>query len=650
MQPDNSQLTHDSAFGQFKVGANYWASHAGTNMWKYWQPEVVQDDFRQLAAEGLQVLRVFPLWPDFQPLSLAGSAGWQEVRMGELPLPDTPAGKAGISEEAMARFIWMADEAERTGLKLIVGLITGWMSGRLYVPPAFERINVITDPFALKWQVRFVRYFVQALKDHPAIQAWDLGNECNCMSWHVSRDEAWVWTSSIANTIRLSDPNRKIISGMHSVTVSDYKGTWDMRDQGELTDVLTTHPYPPFTPYCDREPLNAMRNTLHGTAESRLYADISGRPCLCEEMGTLGPMFASQDTAKAFVRTALYSLWAYDCQGMLWWCAYDMDHLENAPYDWQPLERELGYITHDRQVKPMLKEVGAFRHWLDESGLTTLPVRETQAVCLLTEGQDNWAAAFGSFLLARQAGFDIEFQHASQSLKASNLYLVPSVSGNTAMTRRTWFALREAVSSGSTAYISCNNALWSHFSETFGMEVISREEWQAPSSITLDLADGQLVFDSKADRRLNLRSTGATVIGREASGNPVMSSYTYGKGTFHFLNVPIEQRLIETGNTFSNQQLPPFHWVYRHVGKAALDTRRVQKENRAIGLTEHPVSDHEAIIVAINHGTEETATTIKLAEGWKVKQVLRGNSDMTLPETIPANEAIVFSIIKCDLS
>ncbi len=56
--------------GRFVVGCNYWASHAGTFMWRNWQAEVVEADFRQFAAAGLQVLRVFPLWPDFQPLTL----------------------------------------------------------------------------------------------------------------------------------------------------------------------------------------------------------------------------------------------------------------------------------------------------------------------------------------------------------------------------------------------------------------------------------------------------------------------------------------------------------------------------------------------------------------------------------------------------
>ena len=30
--------------GKFFTGCNYWASHAGTNMWHDWQPDVVESD------------------------------------------------------------------------------------------------------------------------------------------------------------------------------------------------------------------------------------------------------------------------------------------------------------------------------------------------------------------------------------------------------------------------------------------------------------------------------------------------------------------------------------------------------------------------------------------------------------------------------
>jgi endo-1,4-beta-mannosidase len=225
-QPIPSILT-DS--GAFVTGANYWASHAGTDMWRDWRPEVVANDLQRLSAAGLQVLRVFPLWPDFQPLTLLyGGVGQPvEFRFGEQPLPDDEAGQAGVSAVMIERFQAFADLAHANGLKLIVGLLTGWMSGRLFVPPALEKLNVLTDPMALMWETRLVRYFVRRFKDHPAIAAWDLGNECNCMAPVPSCQAAWAWTSAITHTIRAEDSTRPVVSGMHSL-LPNRDAAWSM--------------------------------------------------------------------------------------------------------------------------------------------------------------------------------------------------------------------------------------------------------------------------------------------------------------------------------------------------------------------------------------------------------------------------------------
>ena len=218
---------------EFFVGCNYWASHAGTAMWRDWRPEVVEADFRLLAENGVEVARVFPLWPDFQPIQAltGGGQSFVEMRFGERPLPDTPAGRAGVDEVMVERFRELCRVAEANRIKLIVGLVTGWMSGRMHVPPAFERVNVITDPTAIRWQVRMVRYLVRELRGCPAIAAWDLGNECNCMAWSDSPSEAWCWSNAITSAVRVEDPDRPVVSGMHSLQCE--RGAWTIQDQGE---------------------------------------------------------------------------------------------------------------------------------------------------------------------------------------------------------------------------------------------------------------------------------------------------------------------------------------------------------------------------------------------------------------------------------
>ena len=54
--------------GKMALGANYWASHAATEMWRKWDAKAVEEDLRVLAANGFRLLRVFPNWADFQPI------------------------------------------------------------------------------------------------------------------------------------------------------------------------------------------------------------------------------------------------------------------------------------------------------------------------------------------------------------------------------------------------------------------------------------------------------------------------------------------------------------------------------------------------------------------------------------------------------
>jgi len=354
---DENVLT---APGQFVVGANYWASHAGTHMWADWRPEVVAQDLKRLRENGLQVLRVFPLWSDFQPITQLRTIRGEpmEVRHGEEVLPDDECGRAGLSADMLVRFTSFLDLLHQHDLKCIVGLLTGWMSGRLHVPPALDGLNVLTDAIAIEWELKFVRHFVSRFREHPAIAGWDLGNECNCMAPVATRQEAYVWTATIADAIRASDPDHPVVSGLHGLSP---KGDWTMQDQGELLDLLTTHPYPVFTPHCDQDPVDTIRTVLHSAAQSRYYADLGGKPCLCQEIGTLGPMIASEPVAAAFARSCLFSLWAHDCHGMIWWCAHDQTELTHAPYDWKAAERELGLLRVDGTAKPVLAEMGRFR-------------------------------------------------------------------------------------------------------------------------------------------------------------------------------------------------------------------------------------------------------------------------------------------------
>lgn len=642
-----------TAQGRFIVGANYWASHAGTAMWSDWRPDIVEEDLKKLSDAGLRILRVFPLWRDFQPLTrlyaLYGEA--VEFRHGEQPLPFDEAGRAGVSAEAMERFSTFADLSQKHGLKLIVALLTGWMSGRLFVPPAFDGLNVITDPTAVMWQVRFVRHFVRRFKRHPAVAAWDLGNECNCMGKVPSREAAWCWTSAIAGAVRMEDSNRPVVSGMHGLSPGP-DAAWSIQDQAELTDLLTTHPYPCFTPHCARDPINTMRACLHGAAESCFYADIGGKPCLVEEIGSLGPMIAGEDIAADFARTALFSLWAHDCHGLLWWCANDQTNLEHAPYDWCQMEQELGLLRQDGAAKPALKELGRFRSFLDSLPFDALPPRLREGCCILSNGQDNWGVAYSSFVLAKQAGFDLTFQYHDQPLKDAPLYLLPCVKGMSAISRRTWLELLDRARRGATLYVSLDGGFLAHFEEATGVRIQTRAERRKSFQATMKSLRGAPKLNLELDVEYLVKPTRAETLGVGPDDNPVFTRADYGSGKVYFLSCPLEIMLARTSGAFSEKRADPYWSVYACAAQDATRMRAAQKQSASVGITEHPLAEGRRLIVLINYAPDDRNEQLTLGNGWSATEFLYGAEPRKKGEgyvcPLKANDAAVFLAERSD--
>jgi len=629
--------------GTFFTGCNYWASHAGLNMWNKWEPETVEADLKRLSEHGVDVLRVFPLWSDFQPIRMhtKGQQTPYQVRMGEELLPDTPAGRAGVSQTMLDRFRFFVDTAEKYGLKLIVGLVTGWMSGRMFVPEMLQGVNVITDPVAIEWEIKYVRCLVSAFRDSPAIVAWDLGNECNCMGEAPSRSAFYCWMAAISMAIRVEDDTRPVVSGMHGVRI---EGKATPRDQGELTDVLTTHPYPLFTPHCDTDPINRMKSALHAAAESRYYADLSGKICFAEEVGCLGPMIASDEIAADYATASMFTLWAHDCHGFLWWCAYEQLKLEATPYDWDAVERELGLFRLDMSPKPIVNAMGRFRKFVKEAAADTLPENITDAVCVLTSGQDTWAVAYGAFLIAKKAHMDIRFADAQYSLPDAKAYMLPSIKGTSSMPRHTYMDIIKRVKAGATLYMSLDDCLLSPFDKVTGMRVLTRSRSAGGDIVDID---GESI-PMEAAYTIVSESAGAEVLAVNDKGLPVFSRCSLGKGTVYCLYYPIEHIAATMPHVTDGVNARGFERIYRKLGIRSED-RCADIDLPTVGLTEHIAGENERLLVAVNYEPEACRARLSLKDGWHATDIRSIDGKASLREgmlTIPNNNGAVIRIAR----
>ena len=120
---------------EFILGCNYWASNAGIEMWREFEPDTIDNDLKILSTHGVKYLRVFPLWRDFQPVKPTYAAGG---KLSEYVMENgtKPQNDYFLDENMMARFSHFLDICNKYNIKVIIGLITGWMSRGLFVPTA----------------------------------------------------------------------------------------------------------------------------------------------------------------------------------------------------------------------------------------------------------------------------------------------------------------------------------------------------------------------------------------------------------------------------------------------------------------------------------------------------------------------------------
>src|SRR5207248_5915482 len=118
-----------------------------------------------------------------------------------------------VNTRALADLVTVADAAAAAGLALVPTLFTGHMSGANWLPRwatrpgASGRFPIVSgeayaEAAARNWfededvmyaQQLLAREAATALRGHPALWAWDLGNENSNVCIPPTREQARVW-------------------------------------------------------------------------------------------------------------------------------------------------------------------------------------------------------------------------------------------------------------------------------------------------------------------------------------------------------------------------------------------------------------------------------------------------------------------------
>lgn len=358
----------------FTLGVNYWPRRKAMYWWSDFDAGEVREEFALCAELGLNVVRLFLLWGDWQPT------------------PDS------VSPDCLKHFETVCDLAAAHGLGLDVTFFTGHMSGPNWAPgwmlddgplPFTVRQlvsggkivdrgyrNYFVDPVGRAAQRLLLSTVVGRFKDHPAIWMWNLGNEPDLFAIAPDRATGRAWVAEMTGLIKEIDPIHPVTTGLH---VASLATNFALRidDTFGIDDVAVMHSYPMYTPWA-RSPLDP--DFVPYTCA--LTSALCGKPTLMEEFGgpTASPgqdsytwewvaygqprtqFMASEADFAAYIEAVLPKLVEVGATGAMLWCFADYipDLWDKPPCSESRHERFFGLVRPDGSLKPHAEVIQKF--------------------------------------------------------------------------------------------------------------------------------------------------------------------------------------------------------------------------------------------------------------------------------------------------
>lgn len=621
---------------KFLVGCNYWGLKSGIRMWDNFDIDAIRKDFEIMDAYKIDTIRVFPLWSEFQPVKAAlGVNG----KVFEYIMRDgtRPTNKYYIDEKKLRDFEKFCDLCDEYNIRIIVALLTGWMSGRIFLPAALEGKNVFTDPTARYFEQKFIEGFVTYFRDRKCILSWDLGNECDALSEYGNIYLMLDWVYMVRNAIKSADNTRPVLSGMATVEPDfDRKNMW-LSEQGNILDEVTVHPYPLFHPHSFSDYLLSFKTSLHGTAQGKYFSELSGKPCISEELGTLGASVCDDETDSLFLKLNLYSSWVNGLNGVLWWCFSDFHRLNYPPYTWSHLENELGLVKSDGTPKGVIREIKKFKDFYEKLDFKLPKAMSNVAIVVsgTEEAWEAWGVSFQTYVIAKQAKLNPDFIYGMSPIPKYDAYILPAVSSDKYIPKDAYLEIMTNVQNGATLYISNNDGFLIESEKFAGIRIIDSCNAHREGNFTI----GEEKFSFYAEKMYKIKSVDAEVIAYDSNVNPIFTKHKYGDGNVFFLNFPLESNKMDSHSEYIDNS----YMIYEIAFSDILKKRIVLCDNPQLCITEH--YDKTCVYVAIiNHSNETINPKVAISEEYHTEKVITGDIN-----NIEPFDSVILKLIRKDV-
>jgi endo-1,4-beta-mannosidase len=368
---------------RFSVGVNYWPRRSAMAMWRNFDASEIAEDFAHIAALGLDTVRFFLRWFDFQPA------------------PNRMDGAM------LGRLERVMDLIGENGLRAMPTFFTGHMSGVNWLPTwtldrstPSGRFRTITEegeaPFGigdfytgalLDAQLYHVREVGSALRGHPALLAWDLGNEFSNLREPASVGDGREWSKRLTHEVERAS-GHPVTAGIHGEDLTrdrNIRPSWI----SEPWAFATMHGYSVYSDFArsrtdaDVVPFLAQL-TAAFTRKSVLFSEFGNPTCPPGKISPFErvplpdepplPVISPDDPVcatyaclnetemAAYATRVLERLHSHGRLGAYWWCWADYaGTLQNtAPFDRAPHEMSFGIVRGDGSEKPVATALARF--------------------------------------------------------------------------------------------------------------------------------------------------------------------------------------------------------------------------------------------------------------------------------------------------
>ncbi|MCG6495490.1 glycosyl hydrolase [Kitasatospora sp. A2-31] len=320
-----------------RFGVNYTPTAGWFHHWLDFDLDTVRADLDSIAGLGVDHVRVFPLWPVFQP------------------------NRTLIRRRAVEQLAALVDAAGERGLDVAVDGLQGHLSSFDFQPSwtrTWHRRNMFTDPDVVAGQAAYLHTLAAALDGRGNFLGMTVGNEVNQFSGepHPDPDRATpeqvdAWLRRMLDACERGAPGRLHLH-------ASYDAAW----------YLDEHPFTPWHSARIGAATAVHSWVFNGTAQrygarstataqhaaylvelAKAWADDPHRPVWLQEVGAPAPHVPAEDAARFTGDTLAAVLDCPDVWGVTWWCSHDVDR---SLADFPELEYGLGLLTTDRRVKP----------------------------------------------------------------------------------------------------------------------------------------------------------------------------------------------------------------------------------------------------------------------------------------------------------